>query len=325
MFAVLYAAGRKSFASAAAFAAFAVAVGAAPSVAAATEIVVTVTRFKALDKADELSSGDFFARIRVDGKAAFSPVLTGQQEFTPNWKLTLPAKPGVVKVNLSLIDKDVSVDDPIDINRLDKKRELPKLRRMMSAWVLSNFLHGEQGALLAASQIVTAVPGTDAKFYAATQAMDEARHVEAYDRYLREKMEMVFPIFTQIIVDRVVVERDVSLLRVLAFGMAAVIFFTLAATVVQRYLLSFTAVRVDAASLDYLTRRLLVLTTTAALGRWEEFRLHVTAGLAHDLEWCDVEEVLLQVAVYAGVPAANTAFHIAQEVRAAQRPPSTGA
>jgi 3-oxoadipate enol-lactonase/4-carboxymuconolactone decarboxylase len=77
--------------------------------------------------------------------------------------------------------------------------------------------------------------------------------------------------------------------------------------------------------LDHLTRRLLVLTTTAALGRWEEFRLHVTAGLAHDLEWCDVEEVLLQVAVYAGVPAANTAFHIAQEVRSGQRPPSTGA
>jgi alkylhydroperoxidase/carboxymuconolactone decarboxylase family protein YurZ len=38
-----------------------------------------------------------------------------------------------------------------------------------------------------------------------------------------------------------------------------------------------------------------------------------------------VEEVLLQVAVYAGVPAANTAFHIAQEVRSGQRPPSTGA
>lgn len=67
--------------------------------------------------------------------------------------------------------------------------------------------------------------------------------------------------------------------------------------------------------LDPLTRRLLVLTTTAALGRWEEFRLHLTAGLAGDLEWCDVEEVLLQVAVYAGVPAANTGFHIAEELR----------
>jgi len=65
--------------------------------------------------------------------------------------------------------------------------------------------------------------------------------------------------------------------------------------------------------LDPRTRRWLVLATTAALGRWEEFRLHVRAGLAHELEPCDLEEILLQTAVYAGVPAANTAFHIAAE------------
>ena len=65
--------------------------------------------------------------------------------------------------------------------------------------------------------------------------------------------------------------------------------------------------------LDHRTRRLLVLATTAALSRWEEFRLHVRAGLAHELEPCDVKEALLQVAVYAGVPAANTGFHIAAE------------
>jgi 3-oxoadipate enol-lactonase / 4-carboxymuconolactone decarboxylase len=65
--------------------------------------------------------------------------------------------------------------------------------------------------------------------------------------------------------------------------------------------------------LDRRTRRLLVLSTAAALGRWEEFRLHLRAGLAHELEPCDVEEVLLQLAIYAGVPAANTAFHIANE------------
>ena len=67
--------------------------------------------------------------------------------------------------------------------------------------------------------------------------------------------------------------------------------------------------------LDVRTRRLLVLATTAAMGRWEEFRLHVRTGLAHELEWCDLEEVLLQTAVYAGVPAANTAFHVAAEER----------
>jgi 3-oxoadipate enol-lactonase / 4-carboxymuconolactone decarboxylase len=62
------------------------------------------------------------------------------------------------------------------------------------------------------------------------------------------------------------------------------------------------------------TRRLLVLSMTAAMGRWEEFRLHLSAGLAHGLEPCDLKEVLLQVAVYAGLPAANTGFHIAAEL-----------
>ena len=66
--------------------------------------------------------------------------------------------------------------------------------------------------------------------------------------------------------------------------------------------------------LDRRTRRLLVLTTTAALGRWEEFRLHLKTGLEHELELCDVEEVLLQIGVYAGIPTANTAFHVAKEV-----------
>ncbi len=65
--------------------------------------------------------------------------------------------------------------------------------------------------------------------------------------------------------------------------------------------------------LDDRTRRLLVLTATAAQGRWEEFRLHLRAGLEHGLEPCDLEETLLQLAVYAGVPAAHTAFQIAAE------------
>jgi P-aminobenzoate N-oxygenase AurF len=79
-------------------------------------------------------------------------------------------------------------------DRLDKKTELPKLRRLHTSWMLSNFLHGEQGALLATSQILAAVPGADAKLYASTQVMDEARHVEAYDRYLRDKVGCTFPI-----------------------------------------------------------------------------------------------------------------------------------
>jgi len=65
--------------------------------------------------------------------------------------------------------------------------------------------------------------------------------------------------------------------------------------------------------LDRRVRRLLVLAVTASLGRWEEFALHVRTGLASELEVCDLKEVLLQTSVYAGVPAANTAFQIAAE------------
>ena len=73
-------------------------------------------------------------------------------------------------------------------------REQRDLKREVSSWMLSQFLHGEQGALLATSQLVTCVKSADAKLYAAAQVMDEARHVEVYERYLREKMELTYPV-----------------------------------------------------------------------------------------------------------------------------------
>jgi P-aminobenzoate N-oxygenase AurF len=69
-----------------------------------------------------------------------------------------------------------------------------ELRHHMTAWLNSQFLHGEQGALICASKIVQTVPDIDSKFYAATQVMDEARHVELYSKYLREKIELAYPI-----------------------------------------------------------------------------------------------------------------------------------
>jgi 4-carboxymuconolactone decarboxylase len=69
--------------------------------------------------------------------------------------------------------------------------------------------------------------------------------------------------------------------------------------------------------LDQRTRRLLVLAMTVALGRQEEFKLHLGAAIEHGIAKDDVKEVLLQAAIYCGVPAANTAFHLAEEVFAA--------
>ena len=74
------------------------------------------------------------------------------------------------------------------------QRERVALKREVVSWMLSQFLHGEQGALLATSQIVTTVQSMDAKFYGATQVMDEARHVEVYARYLSDKMQLTYPV-----------------------------------------------------------------------------------------------------------------------------------
>lgn len=77
--------------------------------------------------------------------------------------------------------------------KLDGAEE-KRFRASIVAWMLSQFLHGEQGALLASSQVVDTVPWLDAKLYGATQVMDEARHVEVYERYLREKVELTYPV-----------------------------------------------------------------------------------------------------------------------------------
>jgi hypothetical protein len=86
----------------------------------------------------------------------------------------------------------------------DKEKE--ELRHHMGAWMNSQFLHGEQGALICTAKIVQAVPDIDSKFYAATQVMDEARHVETYSRYLRTKIEMAYPInpFLKSLLDQVI-------------------------------------------------------------------------------------------------------------------------
>jgi hypothetical protein len=65
-----------------------------------------------------------------------------------------------------------------------------EMSRRTAAFMLSNFLHGEQGALMVAAQLVNAVPHMDGKFYAATQTLDEARHVEVFAAYVKKLGEV---------------------------------------------------------------------------------------------------------------------------------------
>ena len=91
------------------------------------------------------------------------------------------------------LDKGVIADELIDIygtpywDRLSAK-DKSELNRRFTAFRLSLLLHGEHGAMLVCSQLVETVQGTDAKFFQATQVVDEARHNEVLNRYMEEKL-----------------------------------------------------------------------------------------------------------------------------------------
>ena len=91
------------------------------------------------------------------------------------------------------LDEGVLADELIDIygtpywDRLSK-RDRAELNRRFTAWRMSLLLHGEHGAMLVCSQLVETVQGTDAKFFQATQVVDEARHNEVLNRYMAEKL-----------------------------------------------------------------------------------------------------------------------------------------
>jgi hypothetical protein len=73
-------------------------------------------------------------------------------------------------------------------------KEFDQLGLESNNWMLSQFMHGEQGALICTAKIVETVPWIDAKYYAATQVMDEARHVEVFAKYLDTKLDGHYPL-----------------------------------------------------------------------------------------------------------------------------------
>lgn len=94
---------------------------------------------------------------------------------------------------MAMPDQTIAIYGTDAWNKMNE-RERAEVRRHTQAGTLSQFLHGEQGALIATSKIVATVPDADSKFYAATQVMDEARHVEAFSRLLHEKVKLAYPI-----------------------------------------------------------------------------------------------------------------------------------
>lgn len=104
------------------------------------------------------------------------------------------------------------------------------------AQTISQFLHGEQGALLVASQLVSCAPTADAKLYAASQTFDEARHVEAFNEYLRRRCRMMYPVNKNLkaLIDKVLADERWDLkfigMQIIIEGLALAAFNTMTRT-----------------------------------------------------------------------------------------------
>ncbi len=88
------------------------------------EITVTISRVKAVDKMDVFSKADFFARVTIAGEALSTPAVRQQDDIRPNWKIVKRVAAGEHKIKLEILDKDATKTDPVDVNKLDAKRDL---------------------------------------------------------------------------------------------------------------------------------------------------------------------------------------------------------
>jgi hypothetical protein len=126
-------------------------------------------------------------------------------------------------------------------------KQIERLRHEAVAWQLCQFLHGEQGALLATAQIVNAVPWYEGKQYGATQVMDEARHVEVYRRFIQEKLGVEYDVNRELkkLLDQILVDSrwDMKFLgmQIIVEGLALAAFGTIRDTATNPLLRDLTA------------------------------------------------------------------------------------
>lgn len=147
-------------------------------------------------------------------------------ELDVDWTLAPPAR------ELTEDDGPEGFKDHPKWKALTPQQKADFMRRT-SAQTLSQFLHGEQGALMVASQLVSCAPTHDAKLYAASQTFDEARHVEVFHRYLMERCHMIYPINPNLkfLLDKVLTDERWDLkfigMQILIEGLALAAFQTI--------------------------------------------------------------------------------------------------
>ena len=200
-------------------------------------MATTETDFKALGRDDANSIESILADDDIDfGTAAHVTAIGGDAIFTWDYERT---RQGLSKLyeraktsqwNGST-DLDWSIDVDIEAVAIEMQAAIAHLReRLVSLpnsplkswtdkewtklaieafnWRMSQFLHGEQGALICTAKIVATTPWIDAKYYASTQVMDEARHVEVFARYLDTKLDGHYPVNAdlQLLIDDIIAD-----------------------------------------------------------------------------------------------------------------------
>jgi hypothetical protein len=139
------------------------------------------------DNADAIFTWDY-SLARPQLRKLYEKAKTGQWNGTTDlpWDVEVDLEKVVADdVTANNLNRDMYIEGPL-AKWGDK--EWLAFNVDQRKWMLSQFLHGEQGALLCTAKIVETVPWYDAKLYASTQVMDEARHVEVFNRYIEEKL-----------------------------------------------------------------------------------------------------------------------------------------
>jgi hypothetical protein len=161
-----------------------------------TNTDVEATIRSVADNADAIFTWDYNKGARKPLEKLYEKAKTSQW----NGETDLPWDTDVDQEQVVLANAaaGMGLDDGLDLTGTPFEKwgdkEWVQLGIESQNWTLSQFMHGEQGALLCTAKIVETVPWIDAKYYAATQVMDEARHVEVFAKYLNEKLSGHYPI-----------------------------------------------------------------------------------------------------------------------------------
>ena len=161
------------------------------------------------DQADAIFTWDYEkgSRPRLDKLYEKAKVSQWNAQTDLDWSIEVdPLKAFNIFTEISNVNTGHWTEHPDSPAKNWGDKEWDQFSIESFAWRLSQFLHGEQGALLCTAKIVETVPWIDAKYYAATQVVDEARHVEVFNKYIDEKIGVRYPVnpHLQLLIDDVI-------------------------------------------------------------------------------------------------------------------------